>query len=106
MPRRWRDARRVGRGDSANGWLVPPDDDAALEAQLVEIIGDWAERRRRGANTLRRAVGGFSWHSVAERYRDLFAEVRAEGGWRHASHDARLVPSDGLAVPGVPEVTT
>ncbi|WUS98903.1 glycosyltransferase family 4 protein [Streptomyces sp. NBC_00708] len=96
----------VDDGDSANGWLVPPDDDAALEARLVEIIGNRAERRRRGANALRLALDGFSWHSVAERYRDLFAEVHAGGGRRHASHDARLVPSDVLAEPGVPGVTT
>lgn len=96
----------VDGGDAANGWLVPPDDDAALDARLVEIIKDGAERRRRGANALRHAVDGFSWSSVAERYRDLFAEVRAEDGRRHVSQDARLAPSDGTAMPGAPGVTT
>ncbi|MET7934658.1 glycosyltransferase family 4 protein [Streptomyces sp. NPDC005322] len=96
----------VDHGESANGWLVPPDDDAALEARLVEIIRGGAERRRRGANALRRAVDGFSWHSVAQRYRDLFAEARAEGGRRHASPGVRLEPSDDRAVPDAPGATT
>ncbi|MEU6828761.1 glycosyltransferase family 4 protein [Nocardia beijingensis] len=67
----------VPAGDDANGWLVPPDDDDALLARLTEIVADPVERRRRGRNALERAVNDFAWSSVARRYRELFAEVRA-----------------------------
>ncbi|MBF6228508.1 glycosyltransferase family 4 protein [Nocardia abscessus] len=67
----------VPTGDDANGWLVRPDDDDALLARLTDIVADPIERRRRGRNALQRAVGDFAWTSVARRYRELFAEVRA-----------------------------
>ena len=35
--------------DEAVGWLVPPDDPAALAAAMRQALGDPAEARRRGA---------------------------------------------------------
>ena len=35
--------------DGETGWLVPPDDEAALADALVAVVEDAAERRRRGA---------------------------------------------------------
>ena len=57
--------------DGETGWLVPPEDPAALARALERVLTDPAEARRRGEAGRRRA---------AERYRPAVAVER----WRAA----------------------
>jgi glycosyltransferase involved in cell wall biosynthesis len=50
---------------SRAGWLVPPDDEPALAAALVEAARDRDERRLRGANGLLLARRRFGWTRIA-----------------------------------------
>jgi glycosyltransferase involved in cell wall biosynthesis len=52
--------------DGETGWLVEPDDEAALAAALVEVISDRAERERRAGNALGVARELYSWPAIAE----------------------------------------
>ncbi|HWH95504.1 MAG TPA: glycosyltransferase family 4 protein [Baekduia sp.] len=51
--------------DGVTGWLVEPDDEAALAAALVAALGDPVERRRRGRRAWRDARERFSWPALA-----------------------------------------
>jgi glycosyltransferase involved in cell wall biosynthesis len=53
--------------DGRTGWLVAPDDEAALAAALVACIDDAAERVRRGALARERALERWSWPALAGR---------------------------------------
>jgi glycosyltransferase involved in cell wall biosynthesis len=53
--------------DGETGWLVPPDDEAALAAALAQATGDPAERTRRGANARAAALARYAWPSLAAR---------------------------------------
>ena len=55
-----------------DGWLVEPDDEAALTAAMVAAVDDPAERARRGANAARHARESHSWDSAAARLSDLY----------------------------------
>jgi glycosyltransferase involved in cell wall biosynthesis len=57
------------------GWLVAPDDEAALAGALAEAIGHPDARRRRGAAARRDVTLRFAWPSLADRLCQLFAEV-------------------------------
>jgi glycosyltransferase involved in cell wall biosynthesis len=61
--------------DGATGWLVAPDDEAALADALVEALGDPVERRRRGRRAWRDARQRFSWPALAEDLAGVFDEV-------------------------------
>jgi glycosyltransferase involved in cell wall biosynthesis len=61
--------------DGATGWLVAPDDEAALADALVEALGDPVERRRRGRRAWRDARERFSWPALAEDLAGVFDEV-------------------------------
>ncbi len=61
--------------DGATGWLVGPDDQAALADALVEALGDPVERRRRGRRAWRDAHERFSWPSLAADLAGVFDEV-------------------------------
>ncbi len=74
--------------DGQTGWLVPPDDRAALSAAIVEAVDDPAERRRRGDAARRAARERFSSRRMA-------AEVAAV--LEAASAERRWVPSPALA---------
>ncbi|MEO6496231.1 MAG: glycosyltransferase family 4 protein [Solirubrobacteraceae bacterium] len=52
--------------DGRTGWLVEPDDAAALTAALVEAIDDPDERRARGRSAHQTARERYSWDTVAE----------------------------------------
>jgi glycosyltransferase involved in cell wall biosynthesis len=58
------------------GWLVPPDDEAALRDALVELVTDDDERRRRGAAAYRAARERYSWPALVERLAGVYEEVR------------------------------
>jgi glycosyltransferase involved in cell wall biosynthesis len=57
------------------GWLVEPDDEAALAGALAQAIDHPEERRRRGAAARRDVMLHFAWPALAERLCQLFAEV-------------------------------
>jgi glycosyltransferase involved in cell wall biosynthesis len=67
------DIVRPGR----TGWLVVPDDEAALAGALAQALDRPEERLRRGAAARRDVLARFAWPALAERLCTLFAEVAA-----------------------------
>jgi glycosyltransferase involved in cell wall biosynthesis len=59
------------------GWLVEPDDEAALAGALAQAIDHPEERLRRGATARRDVLARFAWPALADRLCALFAEVAA-----------------------------
>jgi glycosyltransferase involved in cell wall biosynthesis len=59
------------------GWLVPPDDEAALADALVEAVSDPAELARRGEAAARDVAQRFAWPAIAERLGDTLAQAAA-----------------------------
>lgn len=57
------------------GWLVPPNDDAALAAALAQAVNDADERRRRGeaARTAMRARYG--WPALATQLAAIYESI-------------------------------
>jgi len=51
--------------DGRTGWLVAPDDEAALSDALVEVVANEPERRRRAGEALREARERYSWPALA-----------------------------------------
>jgi glycosyltransferase involved in cell wall biosynthesis len=58
-----------------DGWLVPPDDEAALADAMVHAIDGSDERARRGANAARHVRESYSWDGLAERFTLLYEHV-------------------------------
>jgi glycosyltransferase involved in cell wall biosynthesis len=63
--------------DGETGWLVPPEEPAALAAALAALLADPAEAARRGAAGRRRVEERYRPETVARIWE---AAVRAEGG--------------------------
>ncbi|MDX6686678.1 MAG: hypothetical protein QOF86_2806 [Baekduia sp.] len=61
--------------DGVTGWLVGPDDEAALADAIVEAITDPVERRRRGRRAWRTARDRFSWPALAGDLAGVMDEV-------------------------------
>ena len=61
--------------DGRTGWLVPPDDVAALSAALLAAGTDAVERRRRGSAARAAALAGYSWPALVARVTALYADV-------------------------------
>jgi glycosyltransferase involved in cell wall biosynthesis len=59
------------------GWLVGPDDEAALAAAMREAIDAPAEVARRGALARVDALARWSWPAIAERLGGVLGEVAA-----------------------------
>lgn len=57
------------------GWLVSPDDEAALAGALAEAVEHPEDCRRRGAAARRDVTLRFAWPALAERLCQLFVEV-------------------------------
>jgi glycosyltransferase involved in cell wall biosynthesis len=72
--------------DQRTGWLVKPDDDAALAAALTEVINEPHERERRGEAARRAVRERFSWATIAA---DLAAVLEEAVHDRPAGHDPR-----------------
>ena len=59
-------------GDAAI--LVPPRDPAALAEAITRLAGDENLRRELGEAGRRRAMEHYSWRSVVDRYREIYAQ--------------------------------
>ncbi|MEJ7894458.1 MAG: glycosyltransferase family 4 protein [Solirubrobacteraceae bacterium] len=64
--------------DGRTGWLVAPDDRAALADALVDARDDHAERARRGTAARRVAVERYGWPAIARRVADVLAYAAAQ----------------------------
>ncbi len=58
-----------------SGWLVPPEDPAALAAALIEAAADSAQAARFGASGRARVAAEFDPGVVARRYQGLWARL-------------------------------
>jgi glycosyltransferase involved in cell wall biosynthesis len=58
-----------------DGWLVPPDDEAALAEAIVHAVDVPDERARRGANAARHVRETYSWNGLAQRFTQLYERV-------------------------------
>jgi glycosyltransferase involved in cell wall biosynthesis len=68
-------AEIIDAGDT--GWLVPPDDEAALADALVEAVNDDRERRRRGERAYEVARARYAWPALATGLGHVYDEVVA-----------------------------
>jgi glycosyltransferase involved in cell wall biosynthesis len=66
--------------DGTTGWLVEPDDDAALADALAAAFADPVERRRRGRRAWRDAHERFSWPALADALAAVLDEVADGAG--------------------------
>jgi glycosyltransferase involved in cell wall biosynthesis len=66
--------------DGATGWLVEPDDEAALAGALLEAVNDPAERARRGERAHAAMRERYAWPALAGRVASLYGQVRAGAG--------------------------
>jgi glycosyltransferase involved in cell wall biosynthesis len=71
--------------DPTTGWLVEPDDRAALAAAMVAAVNDKADRRRRGRRAREEAVAHYSWAHISAELAELVRSVAA-GGRVSSSH--------------------
>ena len=60
-----------------DGWLVPPDDEAALAEAILQAVNDSSERRGRGENAARHVRDTYSWNGLASRFTRLYELVAA-----------------------------
>jgi glycosyltransferase involved in cell wall biosynthesis len=61
--------------DGQTGWLVPPDDENALAAVLVEAVNDTTERRRRGTAAYAAVRTRYSWPMLGSRLAFAYKEL-------------------------------
>lgn len=65
--------------DPASGWLVEPDDPAALGAAMAEAVNDEADRLQRGERAREKAVAHYSWEQIGAELADL-VRIAVAGG--------------------------
>jgi len=65
--------------DPATGWLVEPDDRAALAAALVAAVNHPAERRGRGERAREEALAHYSWAQITAELAELVRSITAGG---------------------------
>jgi glycosyltransferase involved in cell wall biosynthesis len=61
--------------DGETGWLVPPDDEAALARAIVDAVTNPPERQRRGECAHNDRHGRYAWTTIAAKLGTLFDEV-------------------------------
>lgn len=61
--------------DGRTGWLVPPDDGAALADAMVAVCDDDPERERRGRAARPLALERYGWPALAERVAEVLADA-------------------------------
>ena len=87
--------------DRPTGWLVPPDDVAALCSALADAVSQPAARALRGANAARFVRERYSWARLAASFADLYATVVDAGASAGPADQRRGVRQDGaVAVVG------
>lgn len=59
--------------DGIDGFLVPPNDPAALGRRLRQLVENPGEARAMGAAGRERVLAEFSWDSVVDRCLDAYA---------------------------------
>ncbi len=64
--------------DGVTGVLVPPRDPRALGEAATRLLLDEPERRRMGANGIRRAAEMFTWDGVADALMEVYERVISE----------------------------
>jgi len=64
--------------DRPSGWLVPPDEEIALAAALVEVVNQPDERARRAATAYQQVHDTFAWERIAARVEQLYQDVQQE----------------------------
>ena len=57
------------------GWVVPPEDPAALAETLLAALGNAGQLRRRGAAGRAAATGAYSWHGIAAKTLAVYRHV-------------------------------
>jgi len=60
-----------------NGWLVPPDEEPALEEAIITLLENPVLREQLGEQARQRVMSQYSLPEVAERLRALYGEVLA-----------------------------
>ena len=65
--------------DALDGWLVPPDDEAALARAIADSVLHEDVRRARGANGLAHARSGYAWGRLAKRFGAIY-DAAADSG--------------------------
>jgi glycosyltransferase involved in cell wall biosynthesis len=68
-----------------NGWLVEPDDEAALAGTLIEVVNNGRERRARGEAAYEQIRGAYAWDTIATRVTSLYEGVLARKGTSQAT---------------------
>ena len=66
--------------DGQTGWLVPPDDEAALAAALVVAVNDARERRARGEAAYAAAHADYAWPALGGQLACLYEQVLEDVG--------------------------
>ena len=68
-----------------NGWLVNPDDEAALAATLINVVNDAQERRARGEAAYEQIRSAYAWETIAVRVASLYEGILATTGTSKAT---------------------
>ncbi|MFL5982393.1 MAG: glycosyltransferase family 4 protein [Gaiellaceae bacterium] len=63
--------------DGQNGWLVPPDDEAALASALSEAASNPLERHKRGQHAATDARRSYGWPAIARQIAGLYEQIIA-----------------------------
>jgi glycosyltransferase involved in cell wall biosynthesis len=84
------------RAGEPDGWLVPPDDEAALADAMVAAVNDAPDRERRAEHAARHAHAGHSWDRVAARLADIYDQSGALPDDRRVIH-RRIRPGGSRA---------
>jgi glycosyltransferase involved in cell wall biosynthesis len=62
--------------DGVTGFLVPPEDEDALAARLIELLSDTNKARRMGEAGRKRAREYFTWPATVERINNVMEGVK------------------------------
>jgi len=68
--------------DGETGFLIPPNDPAALGDRIARIVGDGATRLRLSAQAIQRANELFTWRHVTQQIAAIYDEIGDAGNLR------------------------
>ena len=74
--------------DGETGWLVPPDDEAALADAIAAAVDDGEERARRGIAARRAARANWEWRRIAGEVAEVLEEAAGVRRDRQTSVDS------------------